>query len=561
MTNKDISKQLFELVNKTEQTLRLYYNKQKWPSIFPTLAELAQLYTHTYQSAPNALHSYLNFNFQQLSPTTNLVVKKCILVCIISEGHGYSNNIRQELLVACLASFLCVKKESDKLLKAQPLTEQGKKIWKIRYQLAVKVLEHGGSVNKQATRMMSRLQPYCETLKSKRVAPLYDNTTLVVAIAQIIAMALVKTPTKSNTLASVVKKLYLSSYDEFTRDTLNKLSLQFSHFAVGCVTVYRGQKALLLQRNEKSQVICTFEDNKVDRLVKTQSSFEFEYRSISTADKHLLFKVWGHIEAQEIAPTEDSFEATYTVIEKLSRNSFASFRAIEKTIEPFPYIEQALQQAAKQYNREAQKGANIRHCLTMVGLNTASLLCQRVLVEQVISQLRHPFALNIWHKYQQLAQILATLTKQAYGQEYESILSPISAVVAFMLKHHDIDIKRFTCVSEQADSSTPYSLARLFGFMEFNTTQLNDYFSHHFDNSPPHTAFMQSEKEKDDSLSEEAKTFVAIKVLAMQWSSAHFTPTAWQHHVLQNQIKKFGWDSEMQLNDAILALSLHSMIE
>ncbi|KZN46275.1 hypothetical protein [Pseudoalteromonas luteoviolacea] len=558
--NKDVSKQLFELVNKTEQILRLYYNKQKWPSIFPTLAELAQLYTETYQHSPNALHSYLSLHFKQLSPTTNLVVKKCILVCMIAQGHGYSHKIRQELLVACLASFLCVKNESDKLLSGQSLTEQGKKIWKVRYQLAVKVLEHGGSINKQAARIMSRLHPYCETLKSKLNTPLYDNITLIVAIAQIIATSLIKKSTP-NVLAQAVKKLYLASQDEFTRDTLNKLATQFSYFPVGCSTQYRGQTALLLQVNGKNQIICTFKDKKIDRLVKTQHPLRLVFRPFSTADKHLIFKVWGHIEPQILEADNDAFEPTYSVIDKLGKNSFSSFRAIEKTIAPFPYIEQALQQAAKQYNRESQKGANTRHCLTMVGLNTASLLCQRVLIEQVISQLKHPFALDIWHKYQQLALILATLTKQANGQDYESVLSPISAVIAFMLKHHDIDIKRFTCVSEQSDDNTPYSLARLFGFLEFNSAKLNEYFTHHFDNSAPHNAFMQSEKEKHNALSEEAKTFVAIKVLAMQWSSAYFEPTSWQRLVLENQISMFGWRDEAQLNDAILELSLYSVIE
>ncbi|AOT10580.1 hypothetical protein [Pseudoalteromonas luteoviolacea] len=558
--NKDVSKQLHELVNKTEQTLRLYYNKQKWPSIFPTLAELAQLYAETYQNTPNALHSYLTLHFKQLSPTTNLIVKKCILVCIISQGQGYSYRIRQELLVACLASFLCVKNESDKLLTAKPLTDQGKKIWKIRYQLAVKVLQHGGSVNKQAARMMSRLSPYCDTLKSKRLSPLYDNITLIVAIAQIIATALVQKP-KPNALAYAVKKLYLASQNDFVRDTLNKLATQFSHYPVGCSAQYKGQHALLLQKNEKNQIICTFKDHKIDRLVKTQQRLNFEFTPISSADKHLLFKVWSHIESQPLELSPDGFDATYSVIDKLGQNSFSSFRAIEKTIAPFPYIEQALQQAAKQYNRESQKGANTRHCLTMVGLNTASLLCQRVLIEQVISQLKHPFAVDIWHKYQQLSLILATLTKQAYGQAYESILSPISAVIAFMLKHHDIDIKRFTCVSTQSDTATPYSLARLFGFLEFSSDKLDDYFAHHFDNSEPHRAFKQSEREKNNSLSEEAKTFVAIKVLSMMWSSAYFQPTAWQRLVLENQIKKFGWESEEQLHRAILELSLHSMIE
>ncbi|TQF67408.1 hypothetical protein [Pseudoalteromonas luteoviolacea] len=559
-TNQEISKQLFELIQKTEIVLRLYYNKNKWPSIFPTLAQLAQLYRETYRLAPNALHSYLSFYFDEYSPTTNLVVKKCVLVCIMSEGHGYSAKIQQELLVACIASFICVKNENDKLQKGLSLTEQGKKLWKLRYQLAVKVLEHGGSVNKQATRMLARLQPYCETLRSKNATPLYDNTTLIVAIAQIVAFAVAKKGCKNNALSLCIKRLYLTNTDEFVRVSLYKLVEQFSLLPVGSSTNYEGTTAVLLLKAEQ-QVLCTLENNKLTKLIKTKKPYRFSFNQISTSDKQLLYKVWSHIELPSIQSSESNFDSTFEVIEKLNKGSFGSFRAIEKTIAPFPHIEEALTQAAKLYNREAQKGANIRHSLTMVGLDTATLLCQRVLIEQVISQLRHPFAQDVWHKYQQISLVLATLIKRAYGQEYENILSPVSAVIAFMLKHHDIDIKRFTCTDEQLDDTKPYSLSRLFGFQTFDEQKLQTYFDSHFGDSPAHQAFQNSEKEKHNQLSGKAKTFVAVKVLSMQWSSAAFEATAWQKTILEEQAIKFGWKNIAEVHDALLALSLHNIIE
>ncbi|KZN69374.1 hypothetical protein [Pseudoalteromonas luteoviolacea] len=559
-TNHEVSKQLFELIQKTEIVLRLYYNKNKWPSIFPTLAELAQLYREAYKVAPNALHSYLSFYFEEYSPTTNLVVKKCILVCMISEGQGYSSKIQQELLVACIASFICIKNENDKLQKGLPLSEQGKKLWKIRYQLAVKVLEHGGSINKQAARVLARLQPYCETLRSKNHTPLYDNTTLVVAIAQIVAFAIAKKGCRRNALSLTIKRLYLTNTDEFVRNSLYKMVEQFSLLPVGSSTNYEGDTAVLLLKNDQ-QVLCTIKDNKLTKLIKTQKPYKFEFNQIATTDKQLLYKVWSHIDLPSIGAKESNFDNTFAVIEKLNTGSFGSFRAIEKTIAPFPHIEEALTQAAKLYNREAQKGANIRHSLTMVGLNTATLLCQRVLIEQVISQLRHPFAQDVWHKYQQISLILATLINRAYGQEFESILSPISAVVAFMLKHHDIDIKRFTYTEKETDDAKPYSLSRLFGFPHFDEHKLQTYFESHFGDSPAHQAFQNSEREKHNSLSDDAKTFVAVKILAMFWNSASFEPTAWQKTVLEEQVLKFGWSDVAEVQEAILTLAMHSIIE
>ncbi|TMP70838.1 hypothetical protein CWC05_22995, partial [Pseudoalteromonas ruthenica] len=84
---------------------------------------------------------------------------------------------------------------------------------------------------------------------------------------------------------------------------------------------------------------------------------------------------------------------------KLGQEQYIEFKAIEKTIAPFTQLEQALRHAARQYNRQGQKATTLRHCLTMVGLDTAGLLCQRVLLETLLAEQPHPFSADIWCKY------------------------------------------------------------------------------------------------------------------------------------------------------------------
>ncbi|AZZ95942.1 hypothetical protein [Pseudoalteromonas sp. R3] len=558
--NEDIARQLHKLLTQSESVLSLYYDKQSWPKIDVTLAQLAEQYTCLYRQAPNALHAHLHFVATPYRHSTNVLVKQSILLCMLGYAHGYTEHMIHELLVASFASVLCASREYDKVASDKPLSNIESKKLRLRHQLAVKVLSAGQIQSPQVTRILARLSSYELSISRKRATPLYDNVTLLVAIATQISVALMKKSQRAS-LPAVIKQLYLNNTHTFLQTSLQLLARQLDAYPAGAVQRHPDHQALLLCEEENHAILAIMQSGKITRLIKTQRRYQQRYHMLKASDSQLLYRVWSRIPPQPLATSSDQMTEALHVVEQLGGANFGSFRAIEKTIAPFPEIETALAQAARLYNREAQKGANLRHCLTMVGLDAAALLCQRVLVEQLIVQLKHPFAKDIWHKYQLFAQVLAALVQQNYGHHYENILSPVSAAVAFMLKRHSVDIKRFPFALDSTDSTHPVSLAQLFGFGAFSEEEFKHYFHNHFASSEAHRAFEQSELSRKSKLSGLALTFTAVKILTLLICDSNFKTSAWQRQVLEEQARLHDWTNLDTLMTHLQSIGLYNLID
>ncbi|WP_125557029.1 hypothetical protein [Pseudoalteromonas rubra] len=558
--NEDIARQLHKLLTQSESVLSLYYDKDSWPHIDVTLTQLAEQYTRLYRQAPNALHAHLHFIATPYRHSTNVLVKQSILLCMLGYAHGYTEQIIHELLSASFASVLCASREYDKAAADHPLSQVESKKLRLRHQLAVKVLSTGQLKSPQVTRILARLSGYELSISRKSTTPLYDNVTLLVAIATQVAVALMKKNHRAS-LPAIIKQLYLNNTDSFVQTSLQLLARQFEAYPAGAIQRHDDNQALLLCEEDKHAILAVVQSGKITRLIKTQRRYKQRYHAFKVSDSQLLYRVWSRISPQPLATASDQMTEALHVVEQLGGENFSSFRAIEKTIAPFPEIEAALSQAARLYNREAQKGANLRHCLTMVGLDAAALLCQRVLVEQLIVQLKHPFAKDIWHKYQLFAQVLAALVQQNYGHHYEHILSPVSAAIAFMLKEHSVDIKRFVYTSECSTNPQPVSLAYLYGFAAYDEEAFKHYFHTHFANSEAHRAFEQSELYKKSKLKGLSLTFAAVKVLTLKICDAKFETSAWQRQLLDEQAKEHKWPDLNALEAHLQSLGLYNLIE
>ncbi|MCG7533968.1 hypothetical protein [Pseudoalteromonas sp. OOF1S-7] len=558
--NEDIARQLHKLLTQSESVLSLYYDKRSWPKIDVTLSQLAEQYTRLYRLAPSALHAHLHFISVPYRHSTNVLVKQSILLCMLGYAHGYTEQMIHELLIASFASVLCASREYDKIAADSALSKVESQKLRLRHQLAVKVLSAGQLKSPQVTRILARLSGYELSICRKSNKPLYDNVTLLVAIATHIANALMKKHHRAS-LPATIKQLYLNNTHTFLQTSLQLLARQLNAYPAGAVQHHPEHQTLLLCEENKHAILAIIQSGKITRLIKTQRRSPQHYQAFRVSDTQLLYGVWSRIPPQPLATASDQMNEALHVVEQLGGENFSSFRAIEKTIAPFGEIEAALSQAARLYNREAQKGANLRHCLTMVGLDAAALLCQRVLVEQLIVQLKHPFAKDIWHKYQLFSQVLAALVQQNYGHHYEHVLSPVSAAIAFMLKHHSVDIKRFVYASECADNPYPVSLANLYGFNAFEEDAFKHYFHNHFANSDAHQAFEQSELNRKSKLKGLSLTFTAVKVLTLQICDANFQTSAWQRQVLDEQARLHDWANLNALQAHLQSLGLYNLIE
>ncbi|OHU85427.1 MULTISPECIES: hypothetical protein [Pseudoalteromonas] len=544
-------KRLFE---HTHQALRLYYNKQKWPAIYPTLSQLAERFVQSYHHLPNALHAHLQFYASDHGYATNLTVNQCILVCAFCSANGYDEDFTEELVIAALSDHLCCSNETNKAARGEALSAQETKLVKLRHQFAITMLDTANVPQGQLQRILSRLDKYTSAITGNKSIPLYDNTSILVTLAKRIAKAITPRPKiKTFTIVQALKSLYLGTYNEFAQLSLSALARQITIYPGGSLVNYKGQQALVLCATHDGFLLVLLDNNNAVGMIKTSKRFIPHYRPISTSDRKLLFSIWFNEQIPKPIRTHQNHDAIWQAISNLGQQQFLEFKAIEKTIKPFSQITYALQQAARQYNRQGQKASTVRHCLTMVGLDTAGLLCQRVLLETLISQLRHPFAGDIWHKYNYLNKLIMTLLSNEHSEQFEHFLSPFTAAIYFILAKHSCAIRRLVKGSTEELNDKSISIAHLFGFDRLDEIHFSEFTNRYFANSPSHQAFLETEKAEKSTLSNTARTLVVIKLLATYTLGETQALSAWQTQLLNDVLKEFQWLSLEQFCDAFIA--------
>ena len=137
-------RELARLFDSTHQLLKLYHQKQKWSQIFPILSNLAERYYLLYQACPKGMQAQLSLYVANHGYTTNLVVNQCVIACTLCHSLNYNQAISEQIISCCLANYLCVQSQSNKLAAGQTLTAQDKKLWQCRHQLAAKLLKDSG---------------------------------------------------------------------------------------------------------------------------------------------------------------------------------------------------------------------------------------------------------------------------------------------------------------------------------------------------------------------------------------------------------------------------------
>ncbi|CAH9065211.1 hypothetical protein PSECIP111854_03629 [Pseudoalteromonas sp. CIP111854] len=546
-------KRLFE---HTHQALRLYYNKQKWSAIYPTLTQLAERFVLCYQTQPNAMHAHLQFYAADYGYTTNLTVNQCILVCAFCYANGYNEAFTEELVIAALSDYLCCSNETNKIARSAVLSKQESKLVQLRHQFVLKMLDSANVPQGQMQRILSRLDKYSTAITGQKALPLYDNTSILVTLAKRIAKAITPRPNvKTFTIVQAIKSLYLGTHNEFAQLSLSALAKQIVLYPGGSLVKYKGQSALILSATHNGHLLVLLDNNRAVGMIKTNKRFTPLYQPISTSDKTLLYSIWFNEQMPEPIMSEHQRVDIWQAISDLGKHQFLEFKAIEKAITPFSQIKLALQVAARQYNRQGQKATTVRHCLTMVGLDIAGLLCQRVLLETLISELHHPFANDVWHKYNHINKVIMVLLSHAQGEQFERLLSPFTAAIYFILYQHSTAVMRrvIPCTEEVADKGI--SIAHLFGFGRLSEAKLTSYIESYFKYSDTHQAFLETEAKDKQTLSEDARHIIAIKLLAIYTLGESQTISAWQKQLLEDVLKKMQWQSLASFCDAFIAHS------
>lgn len=559
---KPSPKQLERLFTHTHQALRLYYDKDKWSIIYPTLSQLAERFVLMYEQYPDAMHAHLQIYAKDFGYTTNLVINQSIIICAFCHSLGYKQALTEQLVIAALADQLCTTNESNHSARGKPLDEQAQRLLQMRHKLAVKMLNKGGVPIGQVQRILSRLEKYSTAVTGVKPIPLFDNPTLLVALTLRIARAITPRPRlKTFSIVQAIKSLYISCYNEYAQRALQGLARQVAKHPAGMQTLYKQDNAIVLSQSASKYTLAIFKNNELKGLVKTNKQIRASYKPIYLQDTNLLYKVWFNTQMPVHALKNLDTSSELAVVAKLGNAKYQEFKAIEKCVEPFSDLSIALQNAAKQYNRQGQKAGNLRHCLTMVGLDTAALLCQRVLLETLISKLQHPFGQDIWHKYTHINKVITTLISKKSHEQFEYYLSPFAAFVFFILENHPDEVMRFVNTEQTNFEESPTSIAQLFGFKTLDTQKVDAFSSQYFNHSHAHNAFKQTEQLAKRELSMSAKHFVLIKLLAILSLSTSFKLTSWQKELLDEILYEFNWQSFDEFKLALIETAPYSSIE
>ncbi|ALO44648.1 hypothetical protein [Pseudoalteromonas phenolica] len=555
-------KQLKKLFEHTHQVLRLYYNKEKWPVIFPSITQLAERFVQCYSQQPGALHAHLHFYAKHQGYTTNLVVNQCILVTAMCQALKFNKELTESLVIAAISDQICTSNETNKLAAGQPLSEQAQRLVQNRHALAVKMLNKGNVPTGQIQRVLARLNKYASAITGINAVPLYDNPSIIVAIAMRIAKAITPRPKiKTFSINQAIKSLYLSCYNEFAQNALAELGAQLVNYPSGLSVTYKNEQCLVVTKHENIHYLALIIENQARRIIRTSQPILGEYRTQIIDDPILLYKIWFNEQLPVLSTKPDDVSNNFDKIAKLGNTKYPDFKQLEKVISDSEHIEHALRTATKQYNRQAQKAGSLRHSLTMVGLDTAALLCQRVLLETMISNVPHPFSIDIINKYAHINKVITLLISKKHSEKFEFYLCPFAAFIYFLLEHHSEKLMRFIQTPEDEFSSKPVSIAHLFGLKDIQDDSLSEYIENYFSESFSHRALLNTEIKTKSQLNDVDKEFVAIKYLVISSLYDIDIATPWQKQITSDVLQYFEWSSIDAFNSALLELSPQCVIE
>ncbi|PCK30485.1 hypothetical protein [Pseudoalteromonas piscicida] len=555
------SKTLFAIAQGTHKVLRLYYRKEKWSSIYPTLVKLAQLYLDCYESSPSSMHGQLGLYSQNLGYNTNLVINQNVLVCMACHSLKFSRSVTEELLLASFADYLCVAKESDLLASGKRLNPQQEKLWQVRHQMAVQILSDGQTPDLQCLRILSRLSNYDGKLVSRVPQRFNDHASLIVAIAHRIASLITPTNRQQTvTFDTAIKLLYSKLTYTFAIKVLIALAEAQLKYPAGLLCQINNELGFLVVQSGKEKIIAVVEDGQAKKLAKANRRFDFRCGLTNSTDTKLLYNIWDRATETNKAPFGYDSSHLLETVKSLSHSQFQSIRSLEKLVCEFDSVSSALQIAAKQYNRENLKASSVRHSLAMVGLDAAGLLAQRVLLEQIIASHKLPFTDEILHKYGLISQIIALYVGESYGEAFERLLSPFAAVIAFLVLKQGVEIQHTTALHAKDFSEQLVSIANLFGIRHLAKEKYTEFNQLYFNKSILHKAMLDSEVLKKSQANEQCKLFIFIKLITLKVLSPHFSFTAWQNQLIDEVLAESRFVNMKNFDLALLEAGFYSAI-
>lgn len=558
------SEQLTSLYDKTHQLLRLYNNKSQWCHTYPLLNQLAEQYHLLYKKHPNALQAQLSLYVQSYGYTTNLVVTQCTLIAALSKSLHYSKQVSEQLISVCLTNYLCVQVQTNKLAKKQSLNLQEKKQWQARHQLAIKLLQSAKAPTSHIARILAPLNKYKQALLSTPKIMIYNGATILVALANIIAMNITYREANDHvSLHKAIADIYVRTPNSFAQHALKSLVSEIGPYLPGSVTTFSEQLLIYVGKTSNNKLlIVNLNDEKRVRWHAVTAQISCVDKQRLTKDKRLIYGIWfnEHL-AAPIDTSANSQQGILLLISQLKIQTEYSYRALAKLLNNQVETINNLREAVRPYNKEHLAGKDLRHCLSMVGIDNAPAIIQRVLFQQLVQIQNHPLKEHIQTRVEAVIKILELLLSKQKKYQFEQIALPIYAYVNYLFEHCSNSLTRKTLTEKENKSDISCPLAWIFGVSIHDSDQLCDSLLNLVGDNPWTQPLLDAERLPKHQLSFESELWVALKLLVINVYQPDTFVSSWQKQTLKSVLLKLEWQTSENFYALIPDLNLSSSVQ
>lgn len=559
--DEPVSIKLKRLLEHTQLFLASYNNKKQWPTFYPLVCKLAEQYRTLYKQNPSALQAQLMLYKTQYDFATNLVINQCILTTALCVSQNYDDELSELYISASLIEHLCVGAQLNKLSKQIAFTSTESQIWQLRHKLAARVLLTAKQPAHSITQVLAKLSKYKHALVSTPKIMLYDGGTIIVALANILAVNLTcNAANQQINFYKAIADLYLRTPNLFAQRLLKSLIAHIGPLLPGSRVLYAEQAMIYLATDaEQRHILIKSLKNKIVwyRVKATLNDNAVQWLC---ADKRILYKVWDTEYVNIKAATPSTQNTLYDLIGLIKLQQEYSFNNINTLLAPHPNVIKSLCQAVKPYNKEHQAAKNLTHSLSMVGYNNAPAIIQRVVFEQLVFAIPHPLHAFLVNRLKCMVDIMRLLVYNNKQYQFEHICLPLYAYAHYLLIHCSTQLSRKTPIAHAPNKSSDTPMCAFFGIESMDSKHLNQQLSALLSDNPWTFALLDAEQVAKNELTEQSKLWVAFKVVAQSVFKPKTALTPWQQQTLKQQLIAQGWDNQADFYDKLQTLALFDSI-
>ncbi|WP_369619922.1 hypothetical protein [Pseudoalteromonas distincta] len=561
--SEPVSVKLNNLFEKTAVFLASFNDKEQWQGFYPVICQLSEQYRVLYSEQPFALQAQLCLYNPKYDYANNLVIKQCILTTVMCASQNYNKELSELYISAALVEHLCVCKQLNKLSEQTSFTNNDKKHWQLRHQLAAKVLLLSGDSVKLITQILAKINKYKQALVSTPKIMLYDNGLTLVALANIIVMNITYTSSnKQISLFKALSDLYIKTPNIFAQKIIKALIRQIGPLLPGSRVLYAEQSMVYLATDQQQRhLLVNPYNNKKITWYRVKVSLNDNSKQWRCNDENLHLDVWSseHIAVKKVISQSESVKLL-DLISQIKLKHEYSYKGLSNIMAEHKNLIANLCEAVQPYNKDHIPAKDLKHSLSMVGYYNAPAIIQRVVFEQLVNVIPHPLHAYIINRLNALVKIMALLVSKNKKNQFEHITLPLYAYVHFLMTQYSTQLSRKTLIDDIPNKTMNVPIFSFFGVNAINNEHLTQQLTHLLSDNPWTITLLEAEQTLKKHLKDSQKLWVTLKIIAQSIFKPEIELTVWQQQILNEQLKIQKWSSSTDFHQELVSLGLSNTI-